>query len=392
VRRLRTALSLVLAAGVGSAAFAQGNLAAFRPGKTTIGPAEVAVPVRRLGDLLLVGATVNGRGPFTFLVDTGAGATFVSRTLAENLPGKGPVYTKEKDGSDRKLGEQVEVKELALGGALFKNFRALAVDLGDLERATGMRIDGLLGFSLFADCLLTLDYPGSRLRLRTGKLPRPDGGEILPVTLMGGAPHVEVGIGEARITALLDSGSFEPVTLPRTQQVPLSGSPVPGPLMAGVTGRHRSDVGRIGAAVRLGRHEVQRPVVYLRDAGAGIGAPILKHFTLTFDNASQAVELRREGQGTITVQSPRTIGAGFIRKPEGWEVVDVIPGTAAASAGIAVGDVVVAVGGQSVASIDYTAWLDLLNREASVSLELLRGGNRTPLTLPVTELVPKASS
>ncbi len=363
----------------------------WQPTVTRLNGGEVTLPARRLGDLLVVEVEIDGKGPYAFLVDTGTAATVVSPAVASQLPPRArrrPVYTRDSGGRERRVGQEVVVPRLVLGGAEFRNFRAMEIELSELEAATGFRIDGLLGFSLFSQCLLTIDFHAGQLRLASGRLDHPDGQEVLPLKIVNGAPQVTLLVGDAQVPVVIDSGSVEPVTIPAAAAPRLASGPAPGPLMAGLTGRHRSQVGRLAEPLRLGRTSFTGAIVFLRDAPAAVGVPLLKPFAVTFDAASQAARFSRQNGEPIALQSPRTIGAGFQRRGDGWEVVDVIPGGAAAAAGLQLGDIVVAVNGRKVSAVDYGGWLNVLNRETQVTLDLRRGKEKINVSLPVSDLVP----
>ncbi|HEV8578734.1 MAG TPA: PDZ domain-containing protein [Thermoanaerobaculia bacterium] len=388
LRALLLLLVSVVGGSLESQAAAKDALAPFKPAETKI-EGEVVLPARRLGDLLVVEAGVDGRGPFSFILDTGAGAVFVSPEVAGGSgKGKGAaVYSKEK-GGDRQIGREVSIGSLTLGGAEFKKFRALSVDLADLHAATGERIDGLLGFSLFAGVLFTLDFPNGRVVLRQGKLPAANGEDILSYSLEpGGTPQVVIQIGDASVPAVVDSGQSDALSVPKNKGFAFKKGPAEGPLAASLTGRKRREMGRLAGSVHLGRYIFDTPAAVEEGSTTKIGAGILKDFAVGFDPAARTVRFEHMGESAIVVPSPRTVGLGFIRKAGGWEVVDVIPGTSAASAGVQVGDVLLAVNGRSVSELSYNAWLSLLQSESSLSIDLRRGENRTQLSLPVGELV-----
>ncbi|MDQ3821611.1 MAG: aspartyl protease family protein, partial [Acidobacteriota bacterium] len=93
--------------------------------KSIIAPSQAArlpVPVRFRevnGRGLLVNLWVNGAGPYTFAIDTGAGATILSRRLAEearvSLGGRRPLAIGGISGRGTVSGQEVAVRSLAIG-------------------------------------------------------------------------------------------------------------------------------------------------------------------------------------------------------------------------------------------------------------------------------------
>ncbi len=71
----------------------------------------------------------------------------------------------------------------------------------------GVKIDGILGFPLFRNAVLTLDYPNERIVLRS-KIPD-DGipGEAILFDNADKTPLIPVRLGDREFAALIDSGS-----------------------------------------------------------------------------------------------------------------------------------------------------------------------------------------
>src|SRR5947208_2322367 len=62
-----------------------GCAAQYAPQQYRLTRDEVSVPLRYEDDSFLLEATVNGKGPFVFLLDTGASATTFSNELVRTL-------------------------------------------------------------------------------------------------------------------------------------------------------------------------------------------------------------------------------------------------------------------------------------------------------------------
>ena len=264
------------------------------------GPA-VEVPMLFRGPMPAVEVMVNGQGPFLFAIDTGgAGQARVDTTLVEKLKLKtvGQVQASDGSGNSVRSLDLVELETLAFGGVEFKKVRAASRDYNGSPNLP--RVDGILGFGLFADYLLTLDFPSKRVRLGRGELPRADGAEVLGFESPRGIPVVELGVGPHKVRADVDTGNaVGGFVLPTAlvEKLAAAGEPV-------VVGRARtvtSDIEikqvRLKDSIRLGRFEFAEPtVVYpaLGD-GANIGSRVLREFSLTFDQKNKSVRLKRSG-------------------------------------------------------------------------------------------------
>jgi hypothetical protein len=126
----------------------------------------------------VVEVLVNGHAR-RFWIDTGAGLTVLSSTLAAEVgiragEGAGRAGT----GTSRSVAARPAViDELRLGAITVRNHPAIVLDAGDLAlRVPGtlarLRIDGILGWPLLARLDLTLDHVGRRVVLREPH-PRP---------------------------------------------------------------------------------------------------------------------------------------------------------------------------------------------------------------------------
>jgi predicted aspartyl protease len=164
---------------------------------------------------LLVRAWVNGAGPFTFALDTGAGATLLSSRAASEAR-----VEVEARGGDIRIGG---LSGARAGGAQKAFVRTLA--LGSRENTLPARglfvvapglpegVDGVLDPSeVFYPLGFTIDIPAGELSffdprtqpLRTGDAPRE--GAVVPWLTEGGTRRPFVMLAEGR-RALLDTGS-----------------------------------------------------------------------------------------------------------------------------------------------------------------------------------------
>ncbi len=207
------------------------------------------VPFRLVHDFaVIVPVTVNGRGPYSFLLDTGSSRTSIDAALAGELhlaaaPG-GSVIT--VTGSQPV--EVAQVRSLAAGTITFAVTEVLVRDLRglrDLDRS----LHGVLGQDALRQTDYLLDYRHRVLRFdENGELLRSLDGERMTLTPVDaadasspaqyGSTLVESKVGDDRRKLVLDSGSASLV---------LFGQALP-PGSAFVTGDVRDDYGRRGEA------------------------------------------------------------------------------------------------------------------------------------------------
>ncbi len=165
---------------------------------------------------VVVDVFLGDRGPYLFQVDTYAsiGACLdddLARELA--LPVSGT--TQNSDGHRTVERDLVDIPELRLGDAVFRDVRTLVDDYDWIGTRGGRRVRGLLGFPLFRDRLLTFDYPGSRLVLERGAL-EADDPDVVPYRATTGSPDVPLTIGDRSIHAGVDTGHGGALIVPRS--------------------------------------------------------------------------------------------------------------------------------------------------------------------------------
>jgi len=126
-------------------------------------PFRLAAPAK---PLVLVPAFVNGRGPHTFVLDTGASATVLSPGLAATLRIE-TVAAEPMTGAGGMLQATLgRAGSLTVGGATLEDVAVRVADsLPDLVSAGDTRLDGILGYNFLRHFRVTLDYPGGTLSL-----------------------------------------------------------------------------------------------------------------------------------------------------------------------------------------------------------------------------------
>jgi predicted aspartyl protease len=119
--------------------------------------------------LILIAANVNDRGPYAFILDTGAGTSLLSPRLANELGVVG-TSTKEGTGAAGKVTVALAtVDSLAIGGARRAPMSiAITGEMDRIGAAVGTRIDGDVGHDFLKSFRVTIDYQKRRVRLAQG--------------------------------------------------------------------------------------------------------------------------------------------------------------------------------------------------------------------------------
>lgn len=114
--------------------------------------------------LILLPVQVNDRGPFDFILDTGAGTSLLSSDLAKQLEVE-ILGSKEGQSAGGKVSVSLaKVNSLAIGETKLVDVDVGIVDLGPIAKTIGEKIDGDLGYNFLKHFRVTIDYRNSEIR------------------------------------------------------------------------------------------------------------------------------------------------------------------------------------------------------------------------------------
>lgn len=381
----------------GTGCLSRGVASGEAPAAGQTRPAEL--PARLTGHFFIVESTQADGRVRRFMVDTGSSVTLVSADVAAALGRRGrppnPTTTRVRGARGGEVNlEGVTLRRLQLDAAVFRDVRAFIYDFSDLSAHLGLEIDGLLGFPLFSERLLTLDYPRARLVLAPLPAAAPAPPLSPEVTQLAfnneqGTPLIPVQMGNESLFVLIDSGSDAALHLnPSGLHPRFAGPPRPGTIVSSLAGEHQQLVGRLTQDVLLGGHVVRAPVADLTDGLSAIGGELLRNFTVTFDQRHNSVTFARESAGPVEMGPRRSSGMALFRSPIYWRVMSVIPETPTAQIGVQPGDLIIRINGESVDHWDHDRYAALLATAERVTYTFLSGTQEYDVEIPVFALVP----
>jgi len=364
--------------------------------------AELVTPFDYEDTRLYVPVAIGGRS-WWFILDTGAQPTVLDERVASAARIAGHDTTSTTGAGTGRLrrstGDEVALR---LGGRTM-TVRQPAISPIDsvLSRYTGRHAPGIVGSQFFADRAVTVDFEQRIVYAR----PSADAYEltnsvVLPLDVAGGIPYLSATLrfAEGRaVTArlLVDLGAKATLLLTepfieRAGLRELQASGVRSSLGAGVGGETRY------AFIRLSSLEfANAPALRLDSAVIGLsvggtlrargydgllGAEFLRRFRVTFDYPRKRLILRPR------VPAPPNLDfdmSGMFLVAEGADlhdlvVADVAPGSAAAAAGVTVGDHIVSIDGRDAGRMTLSAVRSMLRgpEGRQVVVDLQRGGGR----------------
>jgi predicted aspartyl protease len=390
-------LAVLAAAAVGSSSPLRASI--FDPGApcfTQIG-APVSVPADVTGHAMFVDVMVNGRGPFRMLVDTGCSFTLVSPRLAAAVsasasdPASAPFYGENGLGDPARI-RRVLLQTVDVGGARFEGVPACVSTAFDFfSKISGRRVDGTLGYPLFADLYVALDYPGRRLLLsQAWPIGIPPVRAELPVSEMAEVPFVPVRVQGRTVQVMIDTGANQDLELPDgwAPAMRWTDAPRPGFLVAVVGEVARERIGRLAGNLRLGAVRQAAPATEISNGPPAIGVRLLENFCVVFHESEDRMWLCSTGSAPVPSPVVYSVGLSLIPERSGWRVAGVIPGSPAERAHLNPGQLVTRIEGRPAR--DWTRdqiqhWIDV---HSKVALAVADSSGSRDVSLPVWPLVP----
>ncbi|HEX4096837.1 MAG TPA: aspartyl protease family protein, partial [Caulobacteraceae bacterium] len=320
------------------------------------GAASTTVPFRLLNNHVYVQATVDGKGPYTFIVDTGGHTLLSSRVVREAGLKTVGQSVETGAGEGHSTSGFVHYGEIAIGGVRLKNQMGFATEIYD-KSIEGIPVDGMVGFELVRRMVTTIDYGKHTITFTDPARfkPSPALGVAVPFVFYDHLPNVRGSVLGLPAHFDIDTGSRSQIdfTSPFVKAQNLKSRFSKGASAVvgwGVGGPSRSYMVRL-ASLKLGPVEVKGVAAGLAEdkGGSGadpnydgnVGSGLLKQFVVTFDYAHQVMYLKRITPTPPDVGTFDRSGLWINAKDGGYAVTDVAKGSAGADAGIAVGDVIV---------------------------------------------------
>ncbi len=216
-----------------------------------------AVPISLVRDhVVVVHGNVGDLKKLNFIVDTG-GRTILDRSIAEKLHLHGaPSQTHVIDGDLR--GTDIFLPEIGIGPVQQRNFPVTVLDLSDLQRELGTRIDALVGLDLLAGHSFRIEYIAQRIVFG----PVCDREQWVDFQKDGSFLVLKAEYGGQHLNLMLDTGTSALVLFrQRGLKTPSSEGESQG---ANLMGHFKlSEIAAPG--VRLGQAEFRNPAAFFTD-------------------------------------------------------------------------------------------------------------------------------
>jgi predicted aspartyl protease len=252
----------------------------------TLSPSSAKVKFRLAGGaqpLILLPVRVNEHGPFDFILDTGAGTSLLTPELAKRLSVQ-IVGSKEGQSAGGSVAVSLaKADSLAVGDARIDDVDLGIVDLANVGKTIGAKIDGDLGYNFLKYFRVTIDYRDCEIRFDDPKRVETFGRSAkaqLPIRLASPAkPLLLIDVhlsGRGPFQFAIDTGTSTTAITPQlAKELGIASSPVG----AGTTAGAQVDV-RAGniESFQLGGAKIDNMTVVVADffemLSAAIGAKL----------------------------------------------------------------------------------------------------------------------
>lgn len=390
------------------------------PGKDLLrGRSHVEVPFDYIQGFIVVDVDFNRFLPLKFIFDTGAENTLILKKDITDLLGL--TYSKRISliGSDLSnlvfayITRNVSLK-FANSGRIVQDLLVLEEDLNNLDKITGVNIDGIIGASIFKNLVVEIDYRRSLLVFHDPvkyRGPRSSFNSY-GLTVIRNKPYLaaQTSIGDndsIEIKLLIDTGASLNYLLHENTHpdIELPEHIIPGQIGTGISGSLQGFMGKVNY-LKFGDYSFDRLTtsfqnldssvidnsVYVRNGI--IGNKLLERFTVIIDYPNEQIHLKArrwhfnkpfkyDKSGLVIF----AIGRNFDR----FYVRNVIKGTPAESAGLRQGDFIIAFNGINTKFLTLESITDKLSRKPGkkIKLTIARGGEKIKVRFKLEDFLEK---
>ncbi len=350
------------------------------------------IDLTRIGDHILIPVRINKKGPYLFLLDSGAAATILNRSLAKDLDLEITEGMQALGVGGTEVFGACQIDSLDIDGFSIQNLKIYSGALDSLSAALGVDIQGILGYDLFARAVIKLDIRASLMTLIEPTNFKYSGeGSVLKGEITGGLMHIEATLDEQWTgTFRVDTGAAGAIHLhsPFVNRNGLVEAYAPHIEMntMGAGGTTPTFFTRANK-FDLGGYRFDRPIVTLqtsetggalamRDSIGTIGNDVWSRFTVYFDYPRKRVILEPNPDFDIPLHMIRS-GISAVRRDDALVVLGTIPGSPGARKKILPGDRIIEIDGVEITSMSDLDWRASLDGDAGGKVRLkIERGNR----------------
>jgi hypothetical protein len=336
------------------------------------GGGQASVPFDLVDNHVVLDVSIDGKGPFRFILDTG-GNLVIDNDLAKSLRlGAAGSMQGLGVGSGTDTFNFTTIDSLDIGGAhIGRLYASVAPIRTGFGVSGGEPVDGLIGFETLARFVTTFDYPNRRLTFRLPGSPPVTGGKTSAFVFNGTDPMLPCRIASADGTCTVDTGSRSALDVygPFAKVHPglVTGLTADGIGGFGVGGPAFGQLGR--TSLDIGGYEIPNIIagVSSQEKGAfadpfqagNVGGAVWRRFAVTFDYPHETITLV-PGADFSSPEAFDHSGLFLISQKGSIVVAGARAGTPAAAAGVKPGEAIVSIDGKSTSTMSLKDARDVL--------------------------------
>jgi len=376
----------------------------------TTGRKSIQIPFKLVHNLIVMPIKINNSNSLNFILDTGVRSTLITRlyysdslelnhTKRTQIRGLGSGYTIEAIISSG--------NSLNLPGIIGENqeIYVLMEDIFNLSTRMGMPIHGIIGYDIFKNFVVKVNYSSKILTLYRPdlRLKKKRKAEEYPLHIENEKAYVYANVRQhngdtLQVKLVVDTGASHTLSLylPSNDKLELPPKTMEAYLGRGLSGDINGKIGRL-PGFSMGRYELQdlpasypdeasiKAALNIANRNGNLGSDILKRFTVIFDyphkrllllpNSKYKVPFHFNMSG-FEVSTPLP-GVNF------YEVSNVVPNSPATAAGVQNGDELVSINGRSCFDLNLNEVLEVMESKPGrkLRLKLRRNGEVIDLVL-----------
>lgn len=279
---------------------------------------EVHIPIDLSTQRPIIALNINGKGPYKFIFDTGAGRNFIDEELSKEL--KLEVIGKDSIGSPgtnrQVMSNRVLVSQISITNALTSK----GINMNTMPLRKMLPVDGVIGGFFFKNYLLSIDYPKSILKITQGELKKNADG-VIPFSKDSRILSTEISIAGNRLEAHLDSGNSGNIDIPFSLKDKLEfvKEPIEDGIIRTSLASHKRWKATLKGDVVIGNMVYKSPEVNLIEGFefVNLGFLFFNQSQITIDGLNNLLKIERSSS---SIREPEDLAATKVESNEyvGW--------------------------------------------------------------------------
>jgi hypothetical protein len=279
---------------------------------------EVHIPIDLSTQRPIIALNINGKGPYKFIFDTGAGRNFIDEELSKEL--KLEVIGKDSIGSPgtnrQVMSNRVLVSQISITNALTSK----GINMNTMPLRKMLPVDGVIGGFFFKNYLLSIDYPKSILKITQGELKKNADG-VIPFSKDSRILTTEISIAGNRLEAHLDSGNSGNIDIPFSLKDKLEfvKEPIEDGIIRTSLASHKRWKATLKGDVVIGNMVYKSPEVNLIEGFefVNLGFLFFNQSQITIDGLNNLLKIERSSS---SIREPEDLAAIKVESNEyvGW--------------------------------------------------------------------------